>query len=134
MSARKMTELTVRVESEVGELAKILGLSSQAGANVLAFCGYEHGGGDTGATVMLVVDKPDKAQDLLKREGYSVTANPVVAVGGAAGRGMGAKVAERIAKGGINILYSYASSTGTGQSIAIFRVLKPDQALKALKA
>jgi hypothetical protein len=43
-------------------------------------------------------------------------------------------MADRFAKAGVNILYSYASSTGAGQSAAIFRVARTDAALRALKA
>lgn len=134
MSARKLTEITVTVQSEVGELARILGLVSQSGSDIIGYCGYEHGGGDAGATILVVPDKPDKAQAALEKAGYTCKTNPVVAVSGAAGPGMGARLADRIAKGGTNILYSYASSYGAGKSTAIFRVLKPDQALKALKS
>lgn len=134
MSSRKLMELTVTVQSEAGELAHVLGLASQAGANVIAFCGYEHGGEDPGATIMIVPDRPDRAQAALEKAGYKVRANPVIAVSGAAGKGMGARLAEKLSNSQINILYSYASSSGDGHSTAIFRVLKPDAALKALKS
>ncbi len=134
MSIRKMTELTVPVKSQVGELARVLGLVSQAGANVIAFCGYEHRGDTGGAEILIVPDNPDRAQAALERAGYACTANPVIAIRGAAGKGMGARLADRFAQAGINILYSYASSTGTGQSAAIFRVAQTDAALRALKA
>ncbi len=133
MSARKMTELTVHVQSQVGELARVLGLASQAGANVVAFCGYEHGD-DSGATILVVPDKPDRAQAALQKAGYAVRAFPVVTISGAAGRGMGTRLAEKLSKAGINVVHSYASSSGNGQSTAVFRVLKPDLAVKALKS
>lgn len=132
MGARKLTELTVDVKSQVGELARVLGIASQSGANVIAFCGYERSMG--GSEILIVPDNPDKAKRALEKAGYSVLANPVLAVTGAAGRGMGARLAEKLAKANINILYSYASSSGNGESTAIFRVQQPDQALKALKS
>lgn len=134
MGARKMIELTVSVKSQVGELARVLGLASQSGANVIAFCGYDVGGEEPRGEILIVPDKPDKAQAALEKAGYACKPNPVVAVTGAAGKGMGAQLAEQIAHAGINILYSYASSTGSGQSTAIFRVLKPDPAIRALKS
>ncbi len=134
MSVRKMTEITVAVRSEMGELARVLGLASQSGSNVVAFCGYEHGEKDPGATIMIVPDKPDKALGALTKAGYTCRANEVVAVTGATGKGMGARLAEKFALSGINILYSYASCSGSGHSTAIFRVVKPDSALKILKS
>lgn len=134
MSARKLTEISVAVKSEAGELAHVLGLVSQSGADIIAFCGYEHDDETGGATVLVVPDKPDRAEAALRKAGFACTTHPVVAVSGAAGPGMGARLAERIAKAGINILHSYASSHGSGESTAIFRVLKPDQAVRALKA
>jgi hypothetical protein len=134
MSARKMTEVSVAVKSEAGELAHVLGVVSQAGADIVAYCGYEHDDEGGGATILVVPDKPDKAEAALRKAGYTLTTHPVVAVSGAAGPGMGARLAERIARAGINILHSYASSHGSGESTAIFRVLKPDQAVRALKS
>jgi hypothetical protein len=134
MSARKMTELTVAVKSQAGELARVLGLASQAGANVIAFCGYERASYEGGAEILIVPDNADRAKTALEKAGYTCTANPVVAIAGAAGKGMGARMAEKFAKASINILYSYASSSGAGQSTAIFRVEKPDAALKAIKS
>ncbi len=133
MSARKLTELAVEVQDQTGELARVLGLAAQAGANVIAFCGYAHGT-SPGAEILIVPDTSDRALAALQKAGYTVTSAPVVAISGAAGRGMGARLAEKLSKAGINILYSYASSSGAGQSTAIFRVLKPDLALRALKS
>jgi hypothetical protein len=134
MSTRKLTEVTVSVRSQVGELARVLGIASQAGANVIAFCGYDRASAEGGAEILVVLDSADRPRAALEKAGYTCSANPVIAITGAAGKGMGARLAERFAQAGINILYSYASSTGSGQSTAIFRVEKPDAALRALKS
>ncbi len=133
MAARKMAEIKVTVKDQVGELARVLGLAAQAGVNVLAFCG--HGGGHGGEGIILMVpDKPDKLEAALRKEHIPFESSPVVAITGAAGPGMGAKMAGKFAKAGINIIHSYASTTGTGDSTTIFRVENPDQALKLLKS
>ncbi len=134
MSTRKMTEITVSVQSQAGELARVLGIASQAGADVIAFCGYDRASAEGGAEILIVPDSPDRTLAALQKAGYTCSANPVIAISGVAGKGMGARLAERFAQSQINILYSYASSSGSGQSTAIFRVEKPDAALKALKA
>jgi hypothetical protein len=132
MAARKMTEIKVTVRNQVGELARVLGLAAQAGVNVFAFCGYHHGGPE--GEILLVPDKPDKLEAALRKERIPFSSSPVVAITGAAGPGMGAKMAGKFAKAGINIFHSYASTTGSGDSTTIFRVEKPDLALKALKS
>jgi hypothetical protein len=134
MSARKMTEIKATVKDQVGELARVLGLATQAGANIIAFCGY--GGGKPGAegTILLVPDKPDKLEAAFRKERIPFESNPVVAILGASGKGMGAKMAGKFAKAGVNILHSYASTTGSGDTTTIFRVENPDAALKALKS
>ncbi len=133
MGARKMTEFKVMVKDQVGVLAHVMGLATQAGSNIIAFCGYGHGGGSPDGEILIVPDKPDKLDAALKKAGIPFEAGPVVAITGAAGKGMGAKMAEKFAKAGISILHAYASTTGSGDSTAIFRVEKPDQMLKVWK-
>jgi hypothetical protein len=133
MAARKMTEIKVTVKNQVGELARVLGLATQAGVNIIAFCGYGRAGGGMGGEILVVPDKPDKMEAALQKEHISFESNPVVAITGAAGKGMGAQMAGKFAKAAINILHSYASTTGSGNSTTIFRVEKPDVALKVLK-
>ena len=130
MAARKMTEIKVRVQDQVGELARVLGLATQAGVNVIAFCGFARG---TGAEILVVPDKPDKLEAALEKEHLTFESSPVVAITGAAGKGMGAQMAGKFSKAGINIIHSYASTTGSGDSTTIFRVEQLDAALKALK-
>jgi len=133
MGARKMSEIKVTVRNQVGELARVLGIATQAGVNVIAFCGYGRGGGGTEGEILLVPDKPDKLEAAFQKEHISFESSPVVAILGASGKGMGAKMAEKFSKAGINILHSYASTTGSGDTTTIFRVEQPDAALKALK-
>jgi hypothetical protein len=133
MSARKMTEIKATVKDQVGELARVLGLATQAGANIIAFCGYGSGKGAEG-TILLVPDKPDKLEASFRKERIPFESNPVVAILGASGKGMGSKMAGKFAKAGVNILHSYASTTGSGDTTTIFRVENPEAALKALKS
>jgi len=133
MAARKMMEIKVTVKNQVGELARVLGLATQAGVNIIAFCGYGTGAGLEGE-ILVVPDKPDKLEAALQKEHIPFESSPVVAITGAAGKGMGAQMAGKFARAGINILHSYASTTGSGDSTTIFRVEKPDAALKELKS
>ena len=50
-----------------------------------------------------------------------------------AGKGAGAKLAQKLWDAGINIEYTYASTPGSGPSTAIFKVPDADAAIAALK-
>jgi hypothetical protein len=95
---------------------------------VLAFCGWGH---DGDAQALIVPDNEEKARKALA--GFSVAENAVLCVTAASGKGAGAKLAAKLGKAGINLSYAYATTAGTGQSVAVFRVPDPDAAIKALK-
>lgn len=131
MATRKMTELSLQVKAKPGELTRVLETLAGGGVNVLAFCGYNNGPEE--ACILVVPDNEEKAKKSLEAAGFAPKANPVVAVVGEAGKGAGAKLCARISEAGINIEYAYASTPGSGASIAIFKVADPDGAVRALK-
>jgi hypothetical protein len=129
MPAKPRTELKVEVENKPGELTKVLAVLAKSGVNALAFCGYAVNGG---GVIMVVPDHDGKATKALEASGYKVTSGPVLAVQTAAGQGAGAKLAKKLSDAGINVDYAYASSIGSGQGMAIFRVADIEKAIKAL--
>jgi hypothetical protein len=131
MATRKMTELSVHVKAQSGELTRILEAVSKGGVNVLAFCGYNAGKDE--AHIMFVPDNEEKAKKALEAMGLSPQANAIVAITGEAGKGAGAKLCRKISDAKINIEYAYASTPGSGSSTAIFKVEDPDGAIRALK-
>ena len=82
---------------------------------------------------MIVPDKEEKARKVSKELGMNVRIHSVVAVTGEAGKGAGAKLAQKLWDAGINIEYTYASTPGSGPSTAIFKVPDADAAIAALK-
>ncbi|MHC4606018.1 MAG: hypothetical protein ACYTAF_03690 [Planctomycetota bacterium] len=125
------TEIKVNVAHKAGELTNVLKTVSQAGCNLLAFCGY--GKGADSGEILMVPDHEGKARRALEAAGYEPQMGKVVVVPSPAGKGAGAKLAAKLSDFGINVEYAYASSTSGGKSVAVFRVAEPDIE-KALKA
>ncbi|MBI2901785.1 MAG: hypothetical protein HYY17_16490 [Planctomycetes bacterium] len=129
MAVLKKTEFEIPCPHRVGELACALETLAQAGANVLAFCGYGH---NDKAMIMIVVDDEAKAKSALKGAGIKFQSHPVVAVMGRSGPGEGGRLARALADAKVNIEYTYASTSGAGESTAIFAVKNVRKALKVL--
>ncbi|MBI2933376.1 MAG: hypothetical protein HYY16_17160 [Planctomycetes bacterium] len=130
MATRLRVEFLVTVPHQPGVLAQLLEGLAKGGVNVLAFCGWGEG---EKALIMFVTDNDQKTRKALAAGGFDSTENPVLAVTAASGKGAGAKLAAKLAKAGVNIEHAYATTAGTGQSTAIFRLPDPQAALKALK-
>ena len=124
------TEFTVSATHRPGSLRNVLEAMALGGANVLAMCGY--GQGET-ANLMLVSDREDKARAALRAAGFNPVETRVLCVTTSSGKGAGAKITAQLAKAGINIEYAYATTSGTGQGMAVFGVQDPERALIALK-
>jgi hypothetical protein len=130
MSARIRTEFGITLPHRPGELARVLEAMSKAGANVLGFCGW---GGDGSARVLLVADDDRKARKALADGGFQAVESQVVCVTGASGKGAGAKLTLRLAKASANIEHAFATTTGGGESTAVFKVPDPQAALALLQ-
>ena len=130
MPAKLSTEISISVKHQPGELGRILDVLSKGGVNLLALCGY--GQGDS-AEILMVPQDEGKARKALVAAGVAATEHKVVCVTGPSGKGAGAKLAAKLAKAGVNIQHAYATTSGGGRSTAIFRVEKPEAAIKALK-
>lgn len=130
-SAKTRLEVTVKVKNKPGQMTDVLTIVSQAGVDLLAFCGYATGA-DSGE-ILMVPDHDGKARKALEAAGFLPEIHTVIAVPASPGKGSGAKMASKLSSRGINIQYAYASAAPDGRSTAIFRV--PDADLeKALKA
>jgi len=116
--ARCEVELAVRFGNEPGDLGRVLALLAQHSISVLAYCAYCD---RQDAVALLVTDNPLLAKETLTTAGYNCRANSVVLVGATDQVGSAAAVGTRLGFAGVNILYSYASSAGTGQFYAVFK-------------
>jgi hypothetical protein len=131
MPARKEIELAVCVDNKPGTLAQLLKRIAEDGINILAYCSYtEHDRG----MVLLVTSAPEKAAEILERNGYKCKKNPVVMVEAADHVGAVAELGAKLWQSGVNILYSYASSAGGDNFFAVFKTQNDDRAVQVLQS
>ena len=128
--ARKEVELAVRVGNEPNALGRVLGAIATRGVNVLAYCTYSE---LDDLVILLVTDNALMAKDALGREGFSCKANSVVLVGASDEVGSAARIGAHLGMAGVEILYSYASSSGGNQFVAVFKTTDDERAIHTLE-
>ena len=129
MRVSKTAQLRVATPDKPGELSRVLNTIASANVNVIAFAGYAR---DNQGHIMIVPDNAGKAATLLKSAGYDVKDEPVVVVTDSDVLGSGAALAAKIAKAGINLSGSYATSAG-GTYVTVFQTAEIDRLVAALK-
>jgi hypothetical protein len=127
--ARKEVELAVRLGNETGALGKVLSVVAEAKVDVLAYCSYSD---RIETIVLLVTDNALLAKRALEAAGYSCRANSVVVVGATDRVGGAALLGARLGYAGIEILYSYASTSGGAQFCAVFKTSDDQRAITVL--
>lgn len=129
--ARKEVELAVRVGNQPGSLGKVLAAVAAEGVNIHAYCSYS----DRDETVVLIVcSNALKAKHALQATGFQCKANSVVLVGATDQVGAAALLGAHLGNAGIDILYSYASSSGGSQFFAVFKTIDDERAMRVLDA
>ncbi len=128
-AASKTTEISVKIGNHPGDLARLLSTISTRSINILAYCAYSER--DNGI-VHIVTEDPQRAQAALTEAGYEFKTNLVVVVAATDRVGAAAALGARLADAGINILYSYASSSGGDEFHAVFKTDKDDDVLRVL--
>lgn len=126
--ARREVELAVRIGNRPGELARLLSRISAAGVNILAYCSYSDR--DEGV-VLLVTEDSERTRQALQKAGYHCKTDPVVVVRAPDRVGAAATIGHHLGNAGINILCSYASSTGA-HFYAVFKTDNDDLATQIL--
>ncbi|HUJ09154.1 MAG TPA: hypothetical protein VL171_03945 [Verrucomicrobiae bacterium] len=129
--ARKEVELAVRVGGKASALGEVLAAVASRNVNVLAYCTYSD---REELVVLLVTDDAFTAKDALQAAGYSCKANSVVLVGASDEVGAAAWLGAHLGFAGIEILYSYASSSGADQFCAVFKTTDDERAIMTLEA
>ncbi|MDV0445857.1 hypothetical protein MmiAt1_14570 [Methanimicrococcus sp. At1] len=127
---KTIKQISLFSENKPGRLAKIADVLGKEKINIRAFTIAESG--DFGI-VRLVVDHPDQAHDVLKKEGFTVSETDVIAVEIDDVPGSMKDVAELFAEGNINIDYAYAFIGRNQKAVLIVRVSDLDSALDFLK-
>ena len=128
--ARKEVELAVRVGNRPAALGGVLASVARHGVNVLAYCTYSDG---DDLIVLLITDNALAAKEALQTAGFPCKANSVVLVGASDEVGAAARIGMHLGMAGVEILYSYASSSGGDQFVAVFKTTNDERAIQALE-
>lgn len=129
--ARKEVELAVRVGNQPGALGQVLTTVAAQDINILAYCSYSD---RDDAIILLVTEDPLNAKLALETAGFKCKANSVVVVGATDQVGAAAQLGSHLGQAGIDILYSYASSSGGDRFFAVFKTMNDQQAIRVLDA
>ncbi len=128
----KVEQISIFLENKSGRLAEVTDILAKNGINIRALSLADTA--DFGI-FRLIVNEPEKAQKVLKDNGFTLSKNEVVPVvlpdrpGGLAG------VLGTLQGKGINVEYMYAFvQRSEGNAVLIFRFDETDKAVEVLKA
>ncbi|MGQ0736250.1 MAG: hypothetical protein ACT4QD_21675 [Acidobacteriota bacterium] len=110
------TQLNLRLDNDIGQLAKLCRDLANGGVNLLALAATDSPG-RTGV-IRLVVANAALARDALARAGYSFEAEEVLFVELRNRPGALAKAAEKLQRAGIDVKYAYATVYRRAQKTA----------------
>lgn len=125
-----VTELSIFLPNEPGELAELLKDLSENDINVRAISVVETA--DYGL-ILLLVDKPQKCINYLESNGYEFTSTDVIAIKFGKDPSALFNVANTLGNNKINIDYLYLTNTPQYNSLIIVKVDDEDRAVEVLK-
>jgi len=103
------TDLTLYLDDEPGELARVGDLLGQAGANIEGLCAVASGGGQ--AEVHILVQDPTPAFEALQRTGIKIASEEEVIVLTVEDRpGALGEVARKLGDAGVNLITAYLAT------------------------
>lgn len=127
----KIRQLSVFLENKSGRLANVTRALSDANVNILALSLADTS--DFGI-LRIIVDQVEKAESVLKQNGFVCTANDVTAVEVDDRPGGLARILELLLAKEINVEYMYAfSEKRTGRAALIFRFDDAEKAVRHLE-
>ncbi len=127
----RVEQIAVFLENKSGRLAEIASVLADNDINIRALAVADTA--DFGI-LRLIVDKVQKAQDVLKENGFTVGITTVIAVEVADRTGGLASVLKTITAAEINVEYMYAFVNKSAENaVLIFRFDEMDRAIEALK-
>ncbi len=124
-------QISIFIENRKGALAEVTGFIASHGINLYALSIADSQ--DFGI-LRIITDDPDNARDMLKSEGYTVTATSVLAVEIDDTPGSMASILGVMSKADVAVEYTYAFiAKAANKAYMIFRVDNKDKASKALE-
>jgi hypothetical protein len=125
-------QISLFLENKKGRLAQVCRVIGDAGINIRALSIADTT--DFGI-LRLIVNDPDKAYEVLRKEGFVVSITNVLAIKVSDKPGGLADVLEKLDQAGVNVEYAYAF-IGTAMqedALVIIRAENPEEALKTLE-
>lgn len=127
----KVKQISIFLENKSGRLAKVTKVLGDNAINIRALSIADTA--DFGI-LRLIVNDPEKAWNVLKAEGFTVTSTEVIAVQIPDSPGGLASVLASLDALGVNIEYMYAFvGKANGEAVVVFRVESIDQAIPVLQ-
>ena len=124
-------QISIFVQNKSGRLSEIADTMAEAGIDIRALSLADT---TNYGILRLIVDKPEKAMDELKKRGLTVKLNHVIAVEVDDKPGGFSKAVRLFSDNGIGIEYLYAFvSTSAGKARAVFRVDDNEKAVSVLE-
>ncbi|HHW41558.1 MAG TPA: ACT domain-containing protein [Syntrophomonadaceae bacterium] len=124
-------QISVFLENKCGRLADVTRAIGNHGINIRAFSIADTA--DFGI-LRLIVNRPEDAYDVLRKEGFTVSLTDVIAVQIPDRPGGLADILTLMQEAGVNIEYMYAFVEKVSQdALAVFRVENPKIAIKLLE-
>lgn len=123
-------QISIFIENKKGSLAEVTKFIAESKINLkaLSIADTQEFG-----ILRIITDKPDEARDMLKNEGYTVTATSVLAVALTDSPGSMYSILSVLSAADISVEYTYAfMSNIENKAYMIFRVDNNDKATKAL--
>ena len=125
----QVKQLTLTALSKPGVLARICGVLSDAGVNLVAICAAD---GNSRSKLRMVVSDPARAKQALAAAKIRCGEEPALLLTLDDKPGSLGRVAARLAAAKINIKCTYATTGGGGTAQVVLVVPNPDKAERAL--
>jgi hypothetical protein len=123
-------QISIFIENKAGRISDVTGILSEAGVNIRALAVADTS--DFGV-LRLIVDNNVKADEALKKAGFTVRKTKVVAVKVEDRPGGLHSLLSILKEAGINVEYMYAFIQHSGEkAIMIFRFDQPEEAIRVL--
>ncbi len=130
MNAKVQSELFFTMPARVGALAEVSEVLKDAGVNIVAIGAYDK---EDHGEFMLIVSDTAAGKAALEAKGLEVVEKSVVTVEVADRPGALAEVARRVADGGVNIGWAYATTSGGTTALLVLRTKDNDRVVELLR-
>ena len=128
----KVKQISVFIENRSGRLREVADVLGKNSINIRALSLADTS--DYGI-LRLIVDNPDRARDVLKKENFTLSETDVIAVEVSDKPGGLATVLNILGDAGINVEYMYAFvEKSSDNAVLIFRIEDIDNAISVLQA